>query len=122
MKMKHLSREIVEKNYGVHKGKPFYAPLLEFMTSGPVVLIVVKGKDAINVVRKMLGATNSSEALPGTIRGDYGLSNRYNLVHGSDSLDSAAKEISVFFTDDEIIEVLNIDSDLIVANVDGDIV
>ncbi len=102
MKMIWLDRELAERHYGEHKGKPFYEPLLKFITSAPVVVMVVQGPEAIAVLRKMMGVTNSKKADPGTIRGDYGLSNRHNLVHGSDSPASASREIALFFEPEEI--------------------
>ncbi len=103
MKMLHVSRELAEQHYGEHKGKVFYEPLLAFIGNGPVVALVVEGPEAINLLRGMMGKTNAKEAVPGTIRGDYGISNRHNLVHGSDSSESAAREIALFFKPDEII-------------------
>lgn len=104
LKMVKIARDLAERHYGVHKGKPFYAPLIAFITSGPTVLMVLEGKDAVAVVRKMLGATACAAAEPGTIRGDLGVSNRFNLVHGSDSPESAAAEIALFFRPDELVE------------------
>lgn len=102
MKMIWLDRELAEKHYGEHKGKPFYQPLLKFITSAPVVVMIVQGPEAIPVLRHMMGVTNSKQADPGTIRGDYGLSNRHNLIHGSDSPESAEREIALFFEPGEI--------------------
>ena len=104
MKMMRVSRELAERHYGEHRGKPFYEPLLEFITSGPVVAMVVTGPQAIPVMRAAIGKTNAVEAAPGTIRGDFGLSNRFNLIHGSDSPESAAREIALFFAPEEIFE------------------
>jgi nucleoside-diphosphate kinase len=104
LKMVQISRATAERHYGVHKGKPFYEPLIAFITSGPTVLAVLEGKDAIAVVRKMMGATACAAAEPGTIRGDLGVSNRFNLVHGSDSAESAAAEITLFFRPEELID------------------
>ncbi len=103
MKMMRVSRELAERHYAEHEGKPFYEPLLRFITSAPLVAMVVTGPEAISVARAMMGATNAKQAAPGTIRGDYGLSNRHNLVHGSDSVASAAREIPLFFTPEEIL-------------------
>ncbi len=104
LKMAVISPSLAEKHYGVHKGKPFYAPLIAFITSGPTVLAVLEGKEAVAVVRQMMGATACAAAEPGTIRGDLGVSNRFNLVHGSDSAESAAQEIALFFGPDELID------------------
>ncbi len=97
MKMLTASEEIAQRHYGEHEGKPFYASLIEFITSGPVVAMEWSGEDAVLVARKMMGGTNGSEADPGTIRGDYGLGVQENLVHGSDSLDSAKNELGIWF-------------------------
>ena len=105
MKMKRLEADTVQKHYEVHKGRDFYGDLLEFMLSGPVILMVLEGKEAVQVVRVLLGPTEAAQASPGTIRGDWGLSTRYNLVHASDSLGSAQKEIDLFFQDSEICDV-----------------
>lgn len=103
MKLQKSPRTQVEKHYEVHKARPFYQSLVEFMTSAPVVVAVLEGPSAIAVVRKMLGATSGMEAEPGTIRGDFGLSKQYNLVHASDGPDTARMEIELFFRPDEIV-------------------
>ncbi|MBN2446613.1 MAG: nucleoside-diphosphate kinase [Phycisphaerae bacterium] len=103
MKLQQSPRTQVEKHYAVHHGKPFYESLVNFMTSGPVVLAVLEGPGAIGVVRKLLGATNGREAEPGTIRGDFGLDQQYNLVHASDGPDTARTEIELFFKPEEIV-------------------
>ena len=102
MKMQWINRELAERHYAEHQGKPFYEPLLAFITSAPVVVMLVEGPQAVAVMRAMMGKTNSSAAAPGTIRGDYGLSNRHNLIHGSDSPESAIREIALFFRPEEI--------------------
>jgi nucleoside-diphosphate kinase len=84
-------------NYAEHEGKPFYQGLIEYITSGPVVKLVVSGPEAVAVARKLMGATNSREAAPGTIRGDFGLVMDANVIHGSDSPESAEREIGIFF-------------------------
>jgi len=88
--------------YSVHEGKPFYEPLMEFITSGPCVVAVVEGLHAIEVARRLLGDTFGAKAAPGTIRGDLALSNRFNLVHGSDSPESARRERALFFTEQDL--------------------
>ena len=88
MKFMQISRTLAEEHYSVHKEKPFYNSLLEFITAGPVVVLALEGERIIDVTRKMMGATFGFKAEPGTIRGDYGISNQYNLVHGSDSLET----------------------------------
>jgi nucleoside-diphosphate kinase len=103
MKLMQITPELAARHYAVHKGKPFYEPLLEYITSGPVVVAVIEGNDAIDIMRKTMGATNPAQAEPGTIRGDFGLEIGRNLVHGSDGPDSAAYEIPLFFATDEIL-------------------
>jgi len=103
LKLQQSSRSQVERHYEVHKGKPFYAPLVEFMTRGPLILAVLEGPNAIGVVRKLLGATDGAQAEPGTIRGDFGLSKQYNLVHASDGPETARSEIELFFKPEEIV-------------------
>lgn len=104
LKMAHISEALARQHYSIHKGKDFYEPLIRYVASGPVVLMVLKGKNAIEVVRKMMGTTFGTDAQPGTIRGDYAVSNRFNLIHGSDSESSAEKEINTFFTMTELVE------------------
>lgn len=89
--------------YSVHKGKPFYDGLVKFVTSSPVAVMVIEGAYAVKVVRALLGATFGHEAAPGTIRGDYGTSKGFNLIHGSDSTDSSAREIPIFFKPEELV-------------------
>jgi len=102
MKFMRLPQQLVETHYEPHKGKPFYAGLVKFMTSSPVVVLALEGKDAIAIARKMMGATFGSKAEPGTIRGDFGVSNSFNLIHGSDSPESAQRELGLFFKTDEL--------------------
>ncbi|MDK2790036.1 MAG: nucleoside-diphosphate kinase [Methanothermococcus sp.] len=97
MKMLTLSREMVEKCYMEHRGKGFYEKLINFMTSGRIVILIVEGENVISIVRKMIGSTNPKEAEPGTIRGDFALSTPDNIIHASDSKESAEREISLFF-------------------------
>lgn len=104
MKMLHVGDDLARRMYAVHVGKDFYEGLLAFITAGPVVAMVIEGKDAIDVCRQMMGPTFGPGAPAGTIRGDFGMSMRYNLIHGSDSPDSAAAEIALFFRDDEILD------------------
>ena len=104
LKMLRVTQELSRKHYEEHVEKPFYPLLEEFITSGPVIAIVLEGPEAISVVRGMLGATNGREAPPGTIRGDFGLSRQMNLVHGSDGLEAAAREISIYFSHEELID------------------
>jgi nucleoside-diphosphate kinase len=97
MQLMDVSRELAEEHYAEHREKPFFEELVEFITSTPVVAMRVGGEGAISIVRKLMGATNPANAAPGTIRGDLALSMPDNLVHGSDSLESAARELKLFF-------------------------
>jgi nucleoside-diphosphate kinase len=92
-----LTREQAEANYAEHLGKPFYESLVAYVTSGPVVMMILEGEKAVSVARTLIGATDPAEAAPGTIRGDLGLTLDSNIVHGSDSAESAAREIALFF-------------------------
>lgn len=102
MKLCRLSRETAERHYAEHIGKPFFPSLVEFITSGPVVALVLQGESAIQAVRSMMGRTNPLEAAPGTIRGDFALTMSNNVVHGSDGSVSAEREIGNFFSAEEI--------------------
>jgi nucleoside-diphosphate kinase len=104
LKLLQVTPELAARHYAVHEGKPFYAPLVEFITSGPLVAVVIQGKKAIEVVRATMGATNPADADSGTIRADFGLEIGRNLVHGSDGAETAAYEIPLFFSGDEILE------------------
>lgn len=104
MKMMQISRALAETHYAMHKGKPFYDGLLKFMTASPVIVIAIAGKGAIDICRKMMGATFGFKAEPGTIRGDFGVSSAFNLIHGSDSPESAARELALFFKADELVD------------------
>ena len=97
------TRDLAEKHYAVHKGKPFYESLLTFLTSGPTVAMVWEGREAVAVGRALMGTTDGAKAPPGTIRGDFGLSVQNNLVHGSDSPENAATEIGLWFKPDELV-------------------
>ncbi len=99
-----VDAELAEAHYAVHKGKPFYEPLLEFITAGPLTAVVVEGIEAIAVVRTLVGPTFGREAPPGTIRGDFGMSKRFNLIHASDSPEAADEEIRRFFQPGELAE------------------
>src|SRR5712691_3192122 len=104
LKLVQPDRALSEKHYAVHKGKPFYDSLLQFLTSGPTVAIVWEGREAVAVVRDMMGKTDGAKSPPGTIRGDYGISVQNNLIHGSDSTENAAAEILLWFTANELID------------------
>ena len=97
-----ITGELAEKHYAVHKGKPFYDSLVRFMTSSPVVVLALQGKGVIDIARKMMGATFGFKAEPGTIRGDYGVSSSFNLIHGSDSPETAKSELALWFKPDEL--------------------
>ena len=103
LKMIQMDLPLAERLYSVHKGRDFYEPLLAFMTSSPAIALVLEGPSVIPVVRGMLGPTAGTEALPGTIRGDFGLSSRLNLLHASDSPESAAREIGILFQPSELL-------------------
>lgn len=103
MKAMQITKELAEKHYGVHKSKGFYPRLLQYITSSPVVVLVLQANNAIAVARKMMGATFGSNAEPGTIRGDFGLSNSFNLIHGSDSPEAAQFEMGLYFKPDELL-------------------
>ncbi|MDX2200786.1 MAG: nucleoside-diphosphate kinase [Phycisphaerae bacterium] len=103
MKLQHSQRPQVEQHYAVHRERPFFKDLVGFMTSGPVIIAVLEGPRAIQIVRTMLGATNGAEAAPGTIRGDFGMDKQYNLVHASDGPETASIEIGLFFKPEELV-------------------
>jgi nucleoside-diphosphate kinase len=103
-KFMKIPLSLAEQHYAPHKGKPFYDGLVKFMTSSPVLVLALAGKNVIEISRKMMGATFGSKAEPGTIRGDFGVSNSFNLIHGSDSAESAARELGLFFKAEELIE------------------
>ena len=104
LKMRRFPEPLLEKHYDAHRTRPFYRSLVDFMSSGPAVALVLEGRNAIEVTRKLMGKTDAAEAEPGTIRGDWALSRSNNLVHGSDSADSAKKELALFFEPAEICE------------------
>ena len=103
-KFMSISEELAERHYGEHKGKPFYDKLVQFITSGPVFAMVWEGDNVIALTRAMIGKTDAVEASPGTIRSDYAVHTNYNLIHGSDCLENAAREISIFFTEQELVD------------------
>ena len=104
MKAMRISRDLAERHYAPHQGKPFYPGLIDYITSGPVIVFVLQGARCIEIARALMGQTFGYEAQPGTIRGDFGLSRTYNLVHGSDSPESAAAEIALYFTEEELLD------------------
>lgn len=103
-KLTQVSEQAARELYVVHKGKEFYEPLVKFLVSSPSLLTVWEADGIIETARRLIGPTSGFEAVPGTIRGDYSLSTRYNLVHGSDSRESVEREIKVFFSPDEIVD------------------
>jgi nucleoside-diphosphate kinase len=109
MKMVHVSRDLAEKHYGIHKGKPFFEPTVEYIISSPVVAMVLEGQNVIQIVRTMMGKTNPQEASPGTIRGDFGQFIGRNIIHGSDGPDTANFEINLWFTPQEMAKYVRID-------------
>ena len=102
LKMLHMDRDLAEKHYAIHRDKPFFQELVNYMTSAPIIAAVFVGKDAVAKIRREMGATDPNKAEPGTIRAEFGLDVTRNAVHGSDSAETAAKEIRLFFRDDEI--------------------
>jgi nucleoside-diphosphate kinase len=99
MQLMTMSRELAERHYAEHQGKGFYEELVSFITSGPLVALVLEGESAVEAARQVIGATNPLQATTGSIRGDYAIAVGQNMVHGSDSIDSAAREVGLFFPD-----------------------
>jgi Nucleoside diphosphate kinase len=104
LKMMQITPELAAQHYGEHKGKPFYDSLVNYITSGPVVAMVWQGDDCVMLVRKLIGSTSPAESHPGTIRGDFCSHTQHNIIHASDSDESAAREIQLFFKENEIID------------------
>nr|WP_010334741.1 nucleoside-diphosphate kinase [Bacillus mojavensis] len=102
-KLMRVTEQMAEKHYAEHQGKPFFGELVEFITSGPVFAMVWEGENVVEVTRQLIGKTNPKEASPGTIRGDFGMFVGKNIIHGSDSLESAEREIHIFFKDEELV-------------------
>jgi nucleoside-diphosphate kinase len=113
MKFIQMSRDLAERHYAVHQGRSFYDDLVNYITSGPVVAMTWEGKDAIKAARNTIGATNPAEAGAGTIRGDLGMEIGRNLVHGSDSAENGIKEVSLFFSEDELVSWKRVTEDWI---------
>ncbi len=103
LKLMSVSRELAEQHYDVHKERPFFPGLVKFITSGPVVAMVWQGEGVVASARKIIGATNPLSAEPGTIRGDYGVTVGRNLIHGSDAIETAQREVTLWFKDDELV-------------------
>ena len=104
LKFRQFPREVIEEHYGEHRDKPFFPNVVGFMTSGPVCALALEGPEAISVCRKLIGQPQSREADPGTIRGDLGISRQFNLVHGSDSAESAERELALWFSGEELVD------------------
>ena len=109
MKMLQIDRDLAQRHYAVHKGKAFFDDLVDFITSSPIIAAVFQGKNAVEIIRQVMGETDPAKARSGTIRGDFGIDIGHNLLHGSDSLENASKEIELFFKREEI---LNYDREL----------
>ena len=104
LKMLHLDKALAERHYAIHAGKPFFEDLISYITSTPIIAIVFEGEGAVEAIRKTMGTTDPARAEPGTIRRDFGSDIQQNVVHGSDSVETAEKEIKLFFTGDEIFD------------------
>ena len=115
LKLVHANRALAEAHYAVHKGKPFYDSLLQFLTSGPTIALVLEGREAVAVARGLIGPTDGAKAAPGTIRGDYGISVQNNLIHGSDSPANAQTEIALWFKEAELVNYQPVDAAWVVG-------
>ena len=104
LKLIHVSEELAKEHYGEHVDRPFFGDLVSFITSSPVVALEIEGDNAVAVMRTLMGGTNPQEAAPGTIRGDFGMTIGMNLVHGSDSPESAERELNLFFQKEEVLD------------------
>jgi len=102
MKMLHMDKDLAQRHYAIHKGKPFFDDLVSFITSSPIISIIFQGKNAVEIVRQTIGETDPAKAHAGTIRGDFGIDIGRNLIHGSDSPENASREIELFFSAEEI--------------------
>lgn len=103
-KLMSISKELAEEHYGEHKERPFFGELVDFITSGPVFAMIWEGENVITTARQMMGSTNPKDAAPGTIRGDFGVTVGKNIIHGSDSPESAVREIGLFFNNEELVQ------------------
>lgn len=110
LKMIRVSEEQASRLYAVHREKPFYEELVSFIRSAPVVVMAIEGEAAVSVMRRLIGSTDSKEAAPGTMRGDLSCSKSMNVIHASDSYENAQKELSIFFTDDELMKYERLDA------------
>lgn len=109
MKLVKASQQIAQQHYAVHKERPFYQSLIQFLTAGPTLALVLEGREAVVVVRNLIGATDGVKAAPGTIRGDFAISVQNNLIHGSDSPENAASEIALWFRPEELLDYQLVD-------------
>jgi nucleoside-diphosphate kinase len=116
LKLVQASRQLAEQHYAVHKGRPFYESLLQFLTAGPTLAVVLEGREAVAVVRGLMGPTDGTKAPPGTIRGDFALSIQNNLIHGSDSPANAATEIALWFQPSELVAYQPVDTPWVVGS------
>lgn len=107
LKLAHITRATAEEHYGEHKERPFFKGLVDFITSGPIVAMAWEGDNVVETARKMMGATNPKESTPGTIRGDFSIDLGRNVIHGSDSVTSAERELKIFFSNDELLNSWN---------------
>ncbi|MDB5072849.1 MAG: Ndk [Candidatus Eremiobacteraeota bacterium] len=115
LKLMHVTDELAKRHYAEHEGKGFFQSLVDYITGSPVVAMVIEGEDAVEACRSSIGATNPIKAAPGSIRGDYGQTIGRNLVHGSDSPESAQREVAIFFRDDELFPRASILGDWVAA-------
>lgn len=113
LKMVWLSEDLAQQLYSPHAGKRFYQGLVDFMTSGPVVAIAMEGESAIQLARNIIGLLRPEEAMPGSIRGDYSMDVRHNVIHGSDSLESAVRELAVFFDNSDFMQYRTCDEEVL---------
>ncbi|MCJ7575824.1 MAG: nucleoside-diphosphate kinase [Dehalococcoidia bacterium] len=104
MKILHMDKDLAQRHYAIHKGKPFFDDLVSFITSSPLIAVVLQGENAVQIIRQMMGETDPAKASSGTIRGDFGIDIGRNLVHGSDSPENARTEIDLFFSAEEIFD------------------
>jgi nucleoside-diphosphate kinase len=111
LKLIRISKELAAEQYAEHKGKPFYDGLLKYVTSGPVVIMTLEGDRAVSIVREMMGKTDPGESPPGSIRGDYALQLGRNIIHGSDKLETAKREIALFFKPEDFVEYKRADEE-----------
>jgi len=102
IKMLHLDKALAQRHYAIHSDKPFFESLVNYISSSPIIAAIFKGKEAVEVIRKAMGATDPAQAEAGTIRGNFGLDIEHNTIHGSDSIETAEEEIKLFFSEDEI--------------------